>query len=112
MSDRKKYVNEMKTKLDQWNKDIDELEEKTKTASTELKEGYRKQVDTLKNKRDEAAQKFEELQSATESGWEDVKEGMEQAWNSVSHAFSSAKDKIFGKEKTKAKVKKVKEGAK
>ncbi|WP_020405432.1 hypothetical protein [Hahella ganghwensis] len=103
MSARKKYIEEMKTKLDQWDKDIDELEKRARTASSELKAEYQNQVKTLKDKRDEAAKKFEELQSATDGAWEDVKDGMEQAWNSVSHAFGSAKTKIFGKEKEEVK---------
>ncbi|MEJ2669070.1 MAG: hypothetical protein P8104_08490 [Gammaproteobacteria bacterium] len=103
MSARKKYVAGMQTKLDRWDKDIDELEKKTQTASTELKAEYRKQVESLKDKRDEAARKFEELQSASDSAWEELKDGMEQAWNSISHAFSSAKSKIFSKEKESVK---------
>ena len=99
MSTRKKYLAEMQIRLDRWNKDIDELEKKTQTVSSELKAEYRKQVESLKDKRDEVARKFKELQSASDSAWEELKDGMEQAWKFIDHAVSSTKSKIFGKEK-------------
>lgn len=100
MSDRQHYVNQMKEKLDQWNDDIDELENKIKSAGSDMKEEYHENLKTLKKKRDEAAQKYEELQNTTDSAWEDIKDGFERAWKSISHSFTSAKDKLFDKEKS------------
>ncbi|PSW05445.1 hypothetical protein [Photobacterium lipolyticum] len=97
MSERQRYVDQMKLKLDQWNKDIDELEDKVKTAGSDMKDEYQNNLATLKKKRDEATQKFEELQSTTDSAWGDVKDGFEHAWMSISNGVTSAKNKLFDK---------------
>ncbi len=95
MSERQQYVDQMKIKLDQWSKDIDQLEDKIKAAKSEVKDDYKKNLATMKTKRDEAAKKFEELQNTTDSAWGDVKDGFEQAWSSISHGVTAAKDKLF-----------------
>lgn len=97
MSERQKHVDTMKAKIDEWNNDIDEMEKKAKTASADLTEEYQNQIDALKKQRDEALAKLEEIQNTTDSAWQDVKSGAEDAWDTISHAFSSAKEKLFDK---------------
>ena len=97
MSERQKHVDTMKAKIDEWSNDIDEMEKKAKTASEDLTEEYQHQIGALKKQRDEAFVKLEEMQNTTDSAWQDVKSGAEDAWNAISHAFSSAKEKLFDK---------------
>jgi hypothetical protein len=73
------------------------LKKKAKTASEDLTEEYQNQIGALKKQRDEAFVKLEEMRNTTDSAWEDVKKGGEDTWNAISHAFSSAKEKIFDK---------------
>jgi hypothetical protein len=37
------------------------------------------------------------VQNTTDSAWQEAKKGSEAAWGNISHAFSSAKDKLFDK---------------
>jgi chromosome segregation ATPase len=97
MSERQKHVNTMKAKIDEWSNDIDEIERKANTASSDLTEEYQKKIGALKRQRDEAFVKLKEIQNTTDSAWQDVKKGGEEAWDSISHAFSSAKEKLFDK---------------
>ncbi|CCK75164.1 conserved hypothetical protein [Oleispira antarctica RB-8] len=97
MSERQKHVDTMKAKIDEWNNDINEIEKKAKNASSDLNEEYQSQIGALKKQRDEAFVKLEEIQNTTDSAWQDVKSGAEDAWDAISHAFSSAKEKLFDK---------------
>ena len=97
MSTRDNYLKEVKQKLDQWNKDIDKMEDKIKEAGSDVKDDYNKKLTALKKKRDEAQEKFKEMQDTTESVWDDVKDGFENTWKAISNTFISAKDKLFDK---------------
>jgi uncharacterized coiled-coil DUF342 family protein len=97
MSERQKHVDTMKAKIDEWSNDIDEIEKKAKNTRSGLTEEYQKKIGALKKQRDEAFVKLKEIQNTTDSAWQDVKQGGEEAWVSVSHAFSSAKQKLFDK---------------
>ena len=97
MSERQKHVDTMKAKIDEWSNDIDEIEKKSKSTSSEVTEEYQKKLGALKKQRDEAFVRLKEIQNTTDSAWQDVKKGGEEAWGSLSHAFSSAKDKLFDK---------------
>jgi chromosome segregation ATPase len=97
MNERQKHVDKMKAKIDEWNNDIDEIEKKAKSASFELTEEYQKKIAALKKQRDEAFVKLKEIQNTTDSAWQDVKKGGEEAWDAISHGFSTAKERLFHK---------------
>jgi uncharacterized coiled-coil DUF342 family protein len=97
MSERQKHVDTMKAKIDEWSNDIDEMEKKAKTTSADLTEEYQNQIGALKKHRDEAFVKLEEIQNTTDGAWQDIKKGAEDGWDVISHAFSSAKEKLFDK---------------
>lgn len=90
MSKRSEYVEKMKTKLDEWNADIDKLEARAKIAEAELKTDYQEQIAVLKRQRDEAKVKLKTLESASDEAWEDIKTGVEMAWSSLNSAVNSA----------------------
>jgi chromosome segregation ATPase len=97
MSERQMHVDTMKTKIDEWSNDIDEIEKKSKNASSDLNEEYQNQIGGLKTQRDDALIKLEEIQNTTDSTWEDVKQEAVDTWDAISRAFSSAKEKLFDK---------------
>ncbi|WP_444993843.1 hypothetical protein [Aliikangiella sp. IMCC44359] len=97
MSEHKKYVEKVKIELVQWNKEIEVLEAKKRTASAELKKEYQKQIEMFKSKCNEGAEKLKELRKTDDNTWKDVKQGFEHTWNSISDAYHSAKFKMFGK---------------
>jgi hypothetical protein len=76
------------------------MEKNAKNAGVDLKEVHHKNLVSLKKNRDAAAKKIEELKNTTDSAWDDVKEGFEDAWNSISHSVSTAKEKLLYKEKS------------
>jgi multidrug resistance efflux pump len=97
MSERQKYVDTIKAKIDEWSNNINDVEKQADKASADLNEEYKEQIVILKKQRNEALVKLKEVQNTTDSAWLEVKKGSEAAWGNISHAFGSAKDKLFDK---------------
>lgn len=95
MKDRQIHIKQIKSNLDQRNKDIDDLEIKLKSAPDEIKSEYEKELISLREMRDEAVLKLEEIQNTTDSAWEYVKDGFDRTWHSINRAAKSAKHRVF-----------------
>ncbi|MGD8933334.1 MAG: hypothetical protein PVF35_01040 [Gammaproteobacteria bacterium] len=90
MTTRHEYIEKLKDKLDQWDADIDVLEEKAEHARADLKFEYQDQLASLRRKRDDARLKLSELKNASEGAWEDLKQGADEAWDSLKHSIDKA----------------------
>jgi outer membrane murein-binding lipoprotein Lpp len=90
MSNRDVYVQKMKSKLDEWNADIDKLAAKVEAAEADTKIAYRTQIENLRAKHAAAGQKLEELRTASEGAWEDMRSGIESAWLAIGSAVKDA----------------------
>ena len=93
-SKRDEYLQQLKTKLDEWNAEIDVLEEKAGRLAAEAKQRYDKQIEEAKARRDELQDKLAELTQAGDAAWDDLKSGIDLAWEALSNAVSSAKSKF------------------
>ena len=91
MTSRHEYIDKLKEKLDEWDADIDELEDRARTAKAELNLELEDQITSLKLKRDIAKLKLSEIKDASEEAWEDIKAGAEEAWADVKDAMEKAK---------------------
>ena len=91
MTSRHEYIDKLKEKLDEWDADIDELEERAQKAKTNLEFELKDQITALKLKRDIAKLKLAEIKDASEEAWEDIKAGAEEAWADVKDAMDKAK---------------------
>ena len=95
MSDKRdEYVNQLKTKLDQWNTEIDVLEKKVDQVSTEGRQHFEKQLEEAKAHREQLKAKLTELTQAGDAAWEDIKTGVDLAWDAMTSAVRSAKSKF------------------
>jgi hypothetical protein len=91
MTSRHEYIDKIKDKLDEWDADIDELEELATKAKSELKFELEDQITSLKLKRDIAKLKLSEIKDAGEEAWEDIKTGAEEAWDDLKDAIEKAR---------------------
>lgn len=91
MTSRHEYIDKLKDKLDEWDADIDELEDRARKTKTELQFELQDQITALKLKRDIAKLKLSEIKDASEEAWEDIKAGAEEAWADVKDAMKKAK---------------------
>lgn len=90
MSAREELIQKLKTRLDEWNKSIDELEAQAEKVEADAKIKLQEQLQELKKQRDSARNDLRDLQSAGSEAFEDMKDGLEQAWKSINDSFRSA----------------------
>jgi len=91
MTSRHEYIDKLKDKLDEWDADIDELEDRAQKAKANLKFELEDQIKTLKLKHDIAKLRLAEIKDASEEAWVDVKAGAEEAWADFKDALEKAK---------------------
>jgi len=91
MTTRHEYIEKLKQKLDEWDADIDEFEDRAQAAKAELKFELEDQIKSLRLKRDIARLKLSEIKDASEEAWVDVKQGTEEAWNDLKNAIEKAR---------------------
>ncbi len=91
---RDAYLAKLKTRLDEWNADINKLEAKASQLNEESKAQYRIQIENLRTKRTELEQKISDLRKASEEAWTDVKGGVEGARKALDEAIQSARTRF------------------
>ncbi len=91
MTTRKEYVEQLKTKLDEWNADIGKWEEKARGAKADMQINYEMTLDNLRKRRDEATARLKEVQASSEEAWKDLKAGADSAWAAMREAFDKAR---------------------
>lgn len=90
MASRQEYIQSLHQKIDEWNRDIDELIGKKDKVEAESKLELQKQIDGLKVKRSEMEIELENLKNTGTEAWDDVKSGVDLAWEAMNSAVKSA----------------------
>jgi predicted nuclease with TOPRIM domain len=91
MKDRDAYIKEIKTKIDEWNKEIDKLAAKAAKAKAEAKKTADEQLALLKKNSKNYQKKYDELQKASGKAWDEIRDGLEEAGDALKDAFKKAK---------------------
>ena len=94
MMNREQTVQNLKGKLDQWNTDLDRLENKTESVSEERRKDLKDTIDQLKDKRKEAMDAIDRLGSASEDAFDEVRKGAVKAWDNMSDSLEKAKQRF------------------
>lgn len=87
---RDAYLAELKTKLDEWNAQIDQLEAKAKHVVADSRATYQGQIDGLRAQRSKLEKSIAALRTASGGAWDDVKSGVENARLDLDAALKSA----------------------
>jgi len=88
--DRQDYVDKIKEQLDNWNAQIDRMQEEAKKASADAQRHYDEQLKQMRQRRDEAEEKMREARSASEKAWDDLSKSYIQAWQNIAEGFRNA----------------------
>lgn len=91
MMNRERTVEELKTRLDQWNADIDTLEKKAEGFKADRREELQTAIRDLRRKRAEAREQFEKIKGASDDAFDDLKSGIERGWDQISDSIEQAK---------------------
>ncbi|MBA1146121.1 hypothetical protein H0Z60_03510 [Ectothiorhodospiraceae bacterium WFHF3C12] len=91
---RDQYVEQLKSKLDEWNAELARLEAEGERTQAQLSKGLEEQLVEARKRRDEAWEWLQKLQKANESAWDDMVKGTEQAWDAFSDALKNARNRF------------------
>jgi predicted RNase H-like nuclease (RuvC/YqgF family) len=78
---------QMETKLDEYGKEIDQLQAKAEKLGGDAKAKAEQQLTALRQKRDAVAEKVKELGSSSGSAWEQLKSGIDAAMEELASAY-------------------------
>ncbi len=78
------------TKLDEYKKDINQLQEKVETLEGDAKTKAEQQLTALRQKRDEVSEKLKNLSSSGGNAWEDIKTGIDTSMEELGDAYNKA----------------------
>lgn len=106
MSTKDEYLAKLKTQLDRWQVEADELEAKAKDATADMRAELDEQVANLRVKFSQGEVKFNELSDATEEAWEELKVDAEATFNKLVGDFQEdVKEAVAGAQGIVAKIK-------
>jgi uncharacterized coiled-coil DUF342 family protein len=92
---RHAMVTKLKDGLDQWNKEIDALEETVRKRKAAVEEEYAERMSELKQKRDEAIQKLQKIKGAASDAGQGLESGSKEIWSEIKHTLKESKDAFF-----------------
>lgn len=95
--DRKTFIAGFKRKLDEWNADIDHLEERARGAGSRVRGESQEVVSGLRERREEIDEDLKELGRSLGDAWHDLREGLEEAGEDLRAAIADARRR-FGHE--------------
>jgi len=91
---RDEYLEKMKTRLDEWNKEIDRLEEKLAEASDETRQRLEPYLKKAIESRDQVVAKFGELKEAGEASFETRMDQVEHVWKTFKQSVNYFKSQL------------------
>lgn len=96
MSKREEYIEKLKNKIDEWDKDIEQLEVKARQASEDMRHKWESRKLELEEKRADMQGRLERLRNSADDTWNDLKQEIDQAWDTLSKGIKDMKDKLLG----------------
>jgi uncharacterized coiled-coil DUF342 family protein len=94
MTTRELYAMKLKNKLDEWNREIDRLEDQAQDVRADLRSEYEDQLATLRAERDKIGERMTNLQNAGDVAFDEVKAGFDRAWRELDESLRRASDRI------------------
>ena len=83
ITEREEYVEHMKTQIEEWNTDIDQLEDKSSNSGADLKEKADVLIGKLDQKLAEGQETLKNIAGTTDDSWVDLKADAEVIWKSI-----------------------------
>ncbi len=81
------FNEQMKTKLAEYNDDIDKLQAKVEELGGDAKAKAEQQMTELRQKRDDVSKKLQDLSSSSGNAWEQLKSGIDTAMEDLGNAY-------------------------
>jgi hypothetical protein len=99
MIDRHEYVQKLKEKLDNWNREIDTLEGRLQEVKGDAEQRARLALEDLKLTRTQLTQRVDELLSTSDDALQRIRLGFESAWDDVKNGISAVRSELVPEKK-------------
>jgi|GEM_PF-4198268 len=83
ITEREEYVEKMRTAVDEWNQDIDLLDDKARNSGEEIMEKASGLIAQLDQKLAEGNEALMNIAGTTDDSWVDLKPGAEALWENI-----------------------------
>jgi lipid II:glycine glycyltransferase (peptidoglycan interpeptide bridge formation enzyme) len=91
MTNRDEYVRQLKSQIDQWNAEAARWEEKAREAQAGMQLEYQRQLDNLREKSEQASAELRRLQLASTDALSEMMRGADAAMQGMAEAFERAR---------------------
>lgn len=81
------FLLRIEPQLDEWDRRLEAMREKARSARAEIRADYEKQIDALDVKRRTIQARIQQIRTNTEDAWEDLKAGLEKSWDETRKAL-------------------------
>lgn len=92
--DRDAYVEKVKSQLDEWNLEIDNLEARASKASDDVRAQLEKAIEGVRKEYQEARARLDGVRHARGDAWHDLKDGMQKAWADLRQSIDDTAARI------------------
>jgi septation ring formation regulator EzrA len=95
LQQKEEYQKQMEAKLQDFDREIQSLQDKVKSGASALKEDsiakFNQSMEELSKKKQAVAEKLNELKSESGKAWEDTKSGVDNAMDELGKAYDRAR---------------------
>ena len=95
ITEREEYVQHMRTKVEDWNNELDQLEDKAQNSSPEIREKGETMIGDLDVKLAEGQEMLMNIAGTTDDTWLSLKTDAEVIWENIKNAFEETRKAIY-----------------
>jgi hypothetical protein len=94
ITEREEYVQHMRSKVEDWNNELDSLEDKARNSGPELREKGKTMIGELDQKLAEGQEMLMNIAGTTDDSWLELKTDAEVIWENIKNAFQETKSAL------------------
>lgn len=95
MIDRHHYVEKLKARLDEWDRELDVLEARLKETRCEAEQRSQKAMADLKQTRQQLGQRVDELVTTSDEAWQRIRLSVDTAWENVKSGLAAVRAELI-----------------
>jgi len=95
MIERKKHISRIKAKLDEWDDELEKLEDRARDAGGDALEHWERHKMELQAMLVEMQERIDELRYNAEDAWTGIKGGLDKTWVNVAKDLEALTDRLF-----------------
>ncbi|MBA3980282.1 MAG: hypothetical protein C0462_06725 [Alcanivorax sp.] len=92
---RKEYIQRLHAKLDEWDRELDLLEDKARHARDDVQRKWAERRPELEQVLRDLEQRVRQAHESVEENWEDTRQKLEQGWQRLSQELKTVTERLF-----------------